>query len=223
MKMNHDRISLPAPLGPAIYLLVDEKETEVDWRGLNVVDFGAIDPVVGSYGSYIRARWIHVMSGPAGGEIRGYALVDGRAHLRLPARPREWDQVDEAVATALGVEVVAQEPQPPITREVSPGKYVKIVRYEFTPGMVGSYYAPPESAEVNVTRAFWLATKHLLSEAELEQIMADDAVYESILAEAESLFEEEQAHAEAQYDEREAEVMDGDHHSALESVYGPND
>lgn len=42
-------------------------------------------------------RWVHVMSRPAGGEIRGYALVEGELRLRLPNYSGDWPEMDAAV------------------------------------------------------------------------------------------------------------------------------
>lgn len=49
-----------------------------------------------AYGDLIR--FVHVVSKPAGGEIRGYVLTaDGRLRLRLPCRSGRWDAMDRAV------------------------------------------------------------------------------------------------------------------------------
>lgn len=43
-------------------------------------------------------RIVHVVSGPAGGEIRGYVLTeDGALRLRLPAYPHAWPELDTEV------------------------------------------------------------------------------------------------------------------------------
>lgn len=50
------------------------------------------------------AKWdgvgalVHVISRPAGGEIRGYVLIDGKLHLRLPNYAGNWPELDAAVA-----------------------------------------------------------------------------------------------------------------------------
>jgi len=49
---------------------------------------------------------VHVMSVHAGGEARGYWIVDGRLELRHPARPRRWFSLDAAVQRATGMLVV---------------------------------------------------------------------------------------------------------------------
>jgi len=54
-------------------------------------------------------RWVHVMSKPAKGEIRGYALVNGKLHVRLPDYVGPWPELDQAVATKLGVPVLTRE------------------------------------------------------------------------------------------------------------------
>lgn len=51
---------------------------------------------------------IHVISKPAGGEVRGYVLHEDKAFIRRPCTPEEWDEVDRAVEAALGVTVVTQ-------------------------------------------------------------------------------------------------------------------
>ena len=47
-------------------------------------------------------RWVHVISDHAGGEIRGYALIDGKLPERGPYF-MEWPELDEAVSTHLGI------------------------------------------------------------------------------------------------------------------------
>ena len=55
------------------------------------------------------------MHEPSGGEIRGYELrEDGRAHLRYPASPIEWPEVDAAVSRVLGWEVVTVHAAAPV-------------------------------------------------------------------------------------------------------------
>lgn len=51
---------------------------------------------------------IHVMSRPAGGEIRAYWREEGTTVLRLryPAYPAEWPELDEAVRLLLGASEV---------------------------------------------------------------------------------------------------------------------
>lgn len=48
---------------------------------------------------------VHVMSPHAGGEIRGYMIVDGELRLRLPAYSGAWTEMDEAVSAHLGMPV----------------------------------------------------------------------------------------------------------------------
>lgn len=56
---------------------------------------------------------IHVISRPAGGEIRGYVLSGGVAVLRRHSHPEKWPEVDAAVAEALRCEVKSQcSPEP---------------------------------------------------------------------------------------------------------------
>lgn len=85
---------------------VDQHESSVP-PYLNVVGY---KPALATNGVTVlprTMRFVHVMSRSAGGEIRGYALIDGRAYLRLPNYAGEWPELDTAVAVALGVEVVA--------------------------------------------------------------------------------------------------------------------
>ena len=44
-----------------------------------------------------RGQLVHVISKPAGGEIRGYVLIDGALHLRLPNYAGDWPDLDAAV------------------------------------------------------------------------------------------------------------------------------
>jgi hypothetical protein len=47
-------------------------------------------------------RWVHVMSRPAGGEIRGYALLEsGDLRLRLPDYTGHWPEMDAAARAAI--------------------------------------------------------------------------------------------------------------------------
>lgn len=52
---------------------------------------------------------VHVISRPAGGEIRGYLRIEGMLYLRLPVNPREWDALDLEVSRQLGCPVVTRE------------------------------------------------------------------------------------------------------------------
>lgn len=49
---------------------------------------------------------VHVISPHAGGEIRGYLLIEHRLHLRLPCYSGEWPEMDMAVGDHLGAVVV---------------------------------------------------------------------------------------------------------------------
>jgi hypothetical protein len=51
---------------------------------------------------------IHVMSKPAGGEIRGYIWVGDAVYIRLPLR-MEWIELDQIVCNRLGLTVVIDE------------------------------------------------------------------------------------------------------------------
>lgn len=46
-----------------------------------------------------KLRWVHVISKPAGGEIRGYAIVEGEnvLRIRLPNYRGDWPELDNAV------------------------------------------------------------------------------------------------------------------------------
>lgn len=48
-----------------------------------------------------RGAVVHVVSRPAGGEIRGYVLIAGVLHLRLPNYAGEWPELDAAVERRL--------------------------------------------------------------------------------------------------------------------------
>lgn len=49
-----------------------------------------------------QVTWVHVLSKPAGGEIRGYAKVGDVLRLRLPAYPVHWTELDAEVCERLG-------------------------------------------------------------------------------------------------------------------------
>lgn len=69
-----------------------------------------------AWGSHVRASafishgqpfaTVHVMSKPAGGEIRGYVRLNV-LHLRYPVMA--WPELDEEVSRRLGLPVVASE------------------------------------------------------------------------------------------------------------------
>ena len=55
-------------------------------------------------------RTVHVMSKPAGGEIRGYIQIGhGALLLRTPASPLDWPELDEQVSRRMGLPIVASE------------------------------------------------------------------------------------------------------------------
>ena len=55
-----------------------------------------------------RDRFVHVMSRPAGGEIRGYIFDgDNRLRIRQPNYHGHWPELDLAVAKRTGAEVAA--------------------------------------------------------------------------------------------------------------------
>ncbi len=55
-----------------------------------------------------KGALVHVISRPAHGEIRGYIRIDGDLHVRYPASPEQWDELDEVVSKRLGMPVVAK-------------------------------------------------------------------------------------------------------------------
>jgi len=66
----------------------------------------------GEYMSSEGARFttVHVISRPAGGEIRGYIQIeDGALLLRTPAYPPDWPELDAEVSRRLGLPVVVTE------------------------------------------------------------------------------------------------------------------
>jgi len=50
-------------------------------------------------------RTVHLMSKPAGGESRGYWLVNDRLWLRSPSYTGVWEEIDDLVSEVLGVPV----------------------------------------------------------------------------------------------------------------------
>lgn len=71
-----------------LYLLVDDE------RNLNP-HLLFVDPPKKWDG---RGALVHVISKPAGGEIRGFILIDGRLHMRLPNYAGAWPELDAAVS-----------------------------------------------------------------------------------------------------------------------------
>lgn len=53
-----------------------------------------------------EAQLVHVISPAAGGEIRGYLLIEHKLHLRTPCYTGEWAEMDMAVGDQLGALVV---------------------------------------------------------------------------------------------------------------------
>lgn len=59
--------------------------------------------------------WVHVMSKPAGGEVRGYAKVGQELRLRLPEYVVEWTALDAEMCRRIGcVRVVRPIPLCPV-------------------------------------------------------------------------------------------------------------
>lgn len=59
-----------------------------------------------SVNQHSDAQLVHVISPAAGGEIRGYVLIEHRLHLRIPCYSGEWPEMDMAVGDLLGALVV---------------------------------------------------------------------------------------------------------------------
>jgi hypothetical protein len=53
---------------------------------------------------------VHVISKPAGGEIRGYVRHGDTLYVRTPSR-MDWPEIDQYVGERLGCAVVASEPE----------------------------------------------------------------------------------------------------------------
>ena len=78
-------------------LLIDGPTKEPMWR-FNYA---------GGHGSQAEGRLVHVLSRPAGGEIRGYVLTsDGVLRLRMPCYSGRWPEMDEAVRVRVGASTV---------------------------------------------------------------------------------------------------------------------
>lgn len=85
-----------------LYLLVQEGRYSPDWSGHVCA------------GRYLQARGaphrtVHVISRPAGGEVRGYITIDGSPlFVRTPVNVT-WDALDAEVSRRLGLPVVTRE------------------------------------------------------------------------------------------------------------------
>jgi len=55
-----------------------------------------------------RGSIVHVVSKPAGGEIRGYVLINGTLHMRLPNYEGDWPELDAAVERRLGARIAKE-------------------------------------------------------------------------------------------------------------------
>jgi hypothetical protein len=86
----------PHPKGAAVFVQLDAEETAT----------GDHRSAARMFKPGERYQLLHVISRWRGGEIRGYVLHAGVAHLRHPASPLEYDVIDRAVEAALGVRVV---------------------------------------------------------------------------------------------------------------------
>ncbi|WP_163869637.1 hypothetical protein [Myxococcus eversor] len=78
-----------------LYLLVDTPVRSSGHRDSGVCGGNAAD-------ADGMVTWVHVISRPAGGEVRGYARVGGELRLRLPAYPLEWHELDAEVLHRIG-------------------------------------------------------------------------------------------------------------------------
>jgi hypothetical protein len=83
--------------GTPLYLLVDDPRP-VGSRSVAFVGDGKLHP-------QMPVQFVHVISPPAGGEIRGYVWVSESLRLRSPCYSGEWLDMDAAVSKALGVPV----------------------------------------------------------------------------------------------------------------------
>lgn len=77
-----------------MYLIVDKPVRSCGYRDSMVAGGEAADPDG-------NVTWVHVISKPAGVEMRGYARVGDELRLRLPAHPVEWPEVDAEVCRHL--------------------------------------------------------------------------------------------------------------------------
>ena len=78
-------------------LLIDRPTKEPMWR----YNYAGGDQ------SQAEGRLVHVLSRPAGGEIRGYVLTsDGVLRLRMPCYSGRWPEMDEAVRVRVGASTV---------------------------------------------------------------------------------------------------------------------
>jgi len=85
----------------AVYLLIDVEQTQSgDWRSAGY-----------GYAKHdSKYRTVHAISRYSRGEVRGYVWSEGKAHVRYPATPAEWPELDALVAEALGAEVLTRCP-----------------------------------------------------------------------------------------------------------------
>lgn len=73
-----------------VYLVVDKPQPQHRGLGSYIGD--------GTIADGTKIQFVHVISRPAHGEIRGYVLTpDGQLRLRLPCYSGEWAAMDEAV------------------------------------------------------------------------------------------------------------------------------
>lgn len=56
-----------------------------------------------------RGALVHVMSRPSRGEIRGYVLIDGVLHMRLPNYAGDWPDLDAAVESRLNARLFQED------------------------------------------------------------------------------------------------------------------
>lgn len=98
------RVDLPAVFGDrGLYLLVDPPARVPADVG-TVQAFGlAPDTRAGE-----EYQLVHVISGWAKGEVRGYALHRGELRLCKPCFTGDWPQMDAAVREALGLNLPAE-------------------------------------------------------------------------------------------------------------------
>lgn len=99
-------------------MTVDNPVTEAFKAGRIYVEIDPPRPLGGRAAAFVGdrvvdvhepVRIVHVMSKPAGGEIRGYVLTvaDGQLRLRLPCYTGRWDEMDaEVLARVPGARAV---------------------------------------------------------------------------------------------------------------------
>jgi hypothetical protein len=100
-----EQTALPFGGRPADWLAANDIRVEVDPpRKAGLIDSGFVGQR--DINPHADACFVHVINPRAGGEIRGYVLIEHRLHLRLPCYSGEWPEMDMAVGDHLGALVV---------------------------------------------------------------------------------------------------------------------